>query len=473
MNEKPASWIPKSEDGGPDTLRTIVISTSLLAAFLFASAIASGSELQARRQRAAATFSDGILLVHARSAPDDETDGFRQDPLFYYFTGLENTAGAILAIDGRSRESWLFIPTHPLFWKLLPPEGSPESAAVRASGIEQVGDWAGLREFLTRASASQLPLYYIGDQDSQAELPPNITQQPAPTSGDGTSNPLVMPSWVALIANRWPSLHLTEARDRAYALMDVPSPSELVSLRAATRATVPSVIAGMRTVKPGASQRSVEWAMVEGCWQAGAHNAFWPWAMSGPNAVRPIFNASPTRYDHLDRIMKEGELVRLDDSCSVAHYESDLGRTVPVSGHFTAEQREIWDAFVAAYHAGANAIREGATVEQVFAAWQTELVRHRDSVTTALAREAIERWSKRENLDAFFVHTLTPNEGFASEPFRAGTAISFEPQASIHGQAFFMEDNFVITHIGTELLTPGMPYTADEIEAVMRAQVRK
>ena len=48
-----------------------------------------------------------------------------------------------------------------------------------------------------------------------------------------------------------------------------------------------------------------------------------------------------------------------------------------------------------------------------------------------------------------------------------------EPQASIHGQAYYLEDNFVITHTGTELLTPGMPYTADEVEAVMREQARK
>jgi hypothetical protein len=31
-----------------------------------------------------------------------------------------------------------------------------------------------------------------------------------------------------------------------------------------------------------------------------------------------------------------------------------------------------------------------------------------------------------------------------------------------------MEDNFIITVSGTELLTPGMPYTAEEIEEVMR-----
>lgn len=452
----------------------IKISASLLIAFIFSSAhAAEKSELQIRRERAAAALSDGILLVHARSAPEEEADGFRQDPAFYYFTGLENTAGAILAIDGRSHESWLFLPAHALYWQLLPPEASSISPAVRASGIEHVADWSELEGFLAAAAAARPPLYYIGEEDAQPELPPNITRQPAPPAADGASAPIEMPTWVAMVGNRWPSFRLTEARDAVYALMDVPSETELVKLRAATRATVPSVIAGMRAVKPGASQRRAEWAMVEGCWQAGARNAFWPWAMSGPNAVRPLFNASPTRYDHLDRLMHAGELVRLDDSCSVDHYASDLGRTVPVSGHFTPEQREIWNAFVAAYGAGAKAIREGATVDQVFAAWRAELVRHRDRVKSALAKEAIEKWSRRKNLAAFDVHTLSPNEGDAQQPFRAGTAIAFEPQASIKGLSFYLEDNFVITRTGTELLTPGMPYTAEEIEAVMQRSDQK
>ncbi len=93
-------------------------------------------------------------------------------------------------------------------------------------------------------------------------------------------------------------------------------------------------------------------------------------------------------------------------------------------------------------------------------------------VKTSLTKEAIELWSKRENLAAFDVHTLSPNEGLAQEPFRAGTAIAFEPQASIKGQSFYLEDNDVITRTGTELLTPGLPYTADEIEGVMRGSAR-
>src|SRR6266550_2516273 len=75
---------------------------------------ADKGELQQRRQRAAAAFHDGILLVHARSVIEITGDGFRQDPAFYYFTGLENTASALLAIDGPTGQTWLFLslPAH-------------------------------------------------------------------------------------------------------------------------------------------------------------------------------------------------------------------------------------------------------------------------------------------------------------------------------------------------------------------------
>jgi hypothetical protein len=46
--------------------------------------------------------------------------------------------------------------------------------------------------------------------------------------------------------------------------------------------------------------------------------------------------------------------------------------------------------------------------------------------------------------------------------------INFEPIASVDGQGFFLEDMYVVQKDGAELLTPGVPYTAEEIEAGMR-----
>ena len=45
--------------------------------------------------------------------------------------------------------------------------------------------------------------------------------------------------------------------------------------------------------------------------------------------------------------MKAGEVVRVDVGCQVDHYMGDVGRTAPVSGTFTAGQREAWDLFIA------------------------------------------------------------------------------------------------------------------------------
>jgi hypothetical protein len=66
---------------------------------------------------------------------------------------------------------------------------------------------------------------------------------------------------------------------------------------------------------------------------------------------------------------------------------------------------------LAAYHAGVTAIREGATTSQVFTAWSSELMRRRETVKTPLARQAIETWSKRENVPDWQLHTLTPDDG--------------------------------------------------------------
>lgn len=54
-------------------------------------------------------------------------------------------------------------------------------------------------------------------------------------------------------------------------------------------------------------------------------------------------------------------------------------------------------------------------------------------------------------------------------PFHAGTTVDFEPIASIDGQGFFLEDMFLITKDGAQILTPGGPYSAEEIEAAMRS----
>jgi Xaa-Pro aminopeptidase len=52
----------------------------------------------------------------------------------------------------------------------------------------------------------------------------------------------------------------------------------------------------------------------------------------------------------------------------------------------------------------------------------------------------------------------------APEILRAGMVVAFEPIFSVDGQGFYLEDMILVTKDGHEILTPGLPYAAREVE---------
>lgn len=46
--------------------------------------------------------------------------------------------------------------------------------------------------------------------------------------------------------------------------------------------------------------------------------------------------------------------------------------------------------------------------------------------------------------------------------------VAFEPNFTVNGQSFYLEDMILVTHGAGEVLTSGLPYTAEEIEAAMK-----
>jgi Xaa-Pro aminopeptidase len=351
------------------------------------------AELQERRQRAAKEFSDGVLLLHSGIVTDFAADGYREGAGFFYLTGLEDSPGVILAIDGKTAGSWLFIPP-------AATPGAPEALSGAAEalklGLVHVLNWNELESFLARQAQVGAKIYY---ERGTAELPDNLA----------ATKEIRAPAWIQLLQKRWPAMEFKPANLKLFSLMDVESPDEQVASRAAARATVQAFLSGMRAIRSGVSQRSVEVSVETACWTAGAHGvSFWPWIMAGPNGVFPKPFDSYSRYDHLDATMHAGDLVRLDVGCEWRHYQGDLGRTIPVSGRYTADQREIWNAFVAAYRAGGQQLREGMIEAQIFEAWRKELLRHRSIVGSPLARRAIDSWSDRKNVPYWQVHTCTP-----------------------------------------------------------------
>ena len=408
-------------------------------------------ELKERRQRAAATFSDGVLLLHSNTTMGFLSDGYREEAAFYYLTGLEDSPGTILAIVGKSGESWLFTP--PAESRGGAETGSAEEAE-RKVGLDHVVDWKEMQGFLTEQTKAGAKIYY---KPEVAMLPENLS---------ATKNNRA-PGWIQVLQKNFPAADFQAVGVKLYMLMAVESSTEQHDSNKAALATVKAFAAGARSIHAGASQREVELAVVDACWKEARGVSFWPWAMAGANGVFPKPFESESRYDHLDSRMQSGDLVRLDVGCEWQHYQGDFGRTIPVSGHFSEEQREVWNIFVAAYQSVARELKEGLTEDGAFDIWKGELLRHRGAAKSLLAQRAIETWSERKNVPYWQMHTMNLDAGYIEGPLRAGMVIDFEPIASIGGQGYYLEDMYVIGKDGARVMTGGLPYTAEEIEAFL------
>jgi len=79
---------------------------------------------------------------------------------------------------------------------------------------------------------------------------------------------------------------------------------------------------------------------------------------SGPNGANPHHEAG-------DRVIVEGDLVVLDFGGLKDGYGSDMTRMVHVGGDVTDQQREVFEVVRAAQQAGVDAVRPGATCQDV------------------------------------------------------------------------------------------------------------
>jgi Xaa-Pro aminopeptidase len=169
--------------------------------------------------------------------------------------------------------------------------------------------------------------------------------------------------------------------------------------------------------------------------------------------------------------MQSRELVRVFDGCQLDHYMGDVGRTAPVSGHFNDGQREAWDLFIAGYRAGLPRIRDGVTARSVYDAALAAIRERQPSLKTAIGKRAAETLLGPHGLDAWELHGvgLDDAEGLP-DTLKAGMTVAYELMFAVDGDGFYLEDMVLVEAGGPRVLTSGLPYTATEIEAAMRAK---
>lgn len=427
---------------------------------------ATPATLRARRDRLMQGAPDGLVLVRSRSKVMAENeDGFRQDPTFYYLTGLDNALGALLVLDSRRHESWLFVPAPgqlPRIGSLMhPPYAYVEAGEASAAhlGLDRIITWDEFERFVDRRLAEDPSLVIRG-----------------PFSKD---NPVTLPAllvgkdevrlWETALRVRWPQAQFGPMPDAA-ALRTIKDPNEVAALRLVALSSSAALRAGLTALRPGRRQRDAEVDVLAACVRAGADAiSFWPWLMTGNNSNIEMALQSLADSRFLDRTMRAGELARVDVGCSQNHYQGDVGRTAPVSGRFDQGQREAWDLFVAAYRAGLEAIKPAKTSKDIFVAWQLEFQRWRPRLRTTFGKRTAEVALSKDGEKFWQMHGvgLESAEGLIDK-ITVGQVFAFEPILTVEGVGLYLEDMILVTPSGAEVLTSGLPYTSFEIEAAMR-----
>ena len=427
---------------------------------------ADAARYAARRGRAYDRLGPNVLVVQSRWRPAQPSDAsFDQDPTFFYYTGDERLLGALLVLDGSTRRAEVFMPTSPRGMAAMSQAGLGADRAASLH-VDAVSDWTAFESYVEKRLADNPRLTIHVDDGSSAG--PDAGRIPTPLDSFATpANPPV--AWLRALRRRWPNAMVVPDTVVSAPLRAVKDSAEVATLRRVGTASARAFLAGLSRFAAGRRQREVEAAVVEACTREGDGPSFWPWVMSGPNAVFPKPFTSLLDPDHLDRRMNAGEVVRYDLGCKVDHYMGDVGRTLPVTGTFAPGQREVIDLLVAVYRAGLATIRDGADAEGLLRASVAEAKRRQAAMRTPLGRHAAALMAQPDSLPYWQWHGVGLDD---AEPpprvLRAGMVLAYEPIFVVEGEGFYMEDMILVTRTGHEVLTAGLPSTATEIERAMR-----
>ena len=408
------------------------------------------AEYSARRAAAINALGDNDVLLVPSAEGTSGGETFRQLDDFEYLVGLE-VSRSLLAIDGRSRRSWLFVPRNdPRYENAGRPNDFPgrplaNDPALRAlSGVDTVLADDALDAFLTAlVRRGARVLINTGRAGATTTAAPSSFL--APTAGD-------------LLATNLQRAHAEIPVANGYALMAtlrmVKSPREVATMREAARVTSVAIARGAARVRRGADERTLTGAFTADCMALGAQRvAFTPIVKSGDNSLWP-WRILGAHYDRRNRVMQDGELVIYDVGCERDHYVSDVGRTFPVAGHFTPRQRELVEMVRQISDAVIAAAKPGVTL--------AALQRVASAAIPGQARPYMQA-------PLYFGHHLGLDAGdpsLADVALAPGMVFTIEPWYYNHDErvAVFIEDEILITTSGSENLTASLPRDAAGLE---------
>ncbi|WP_263373517.1 M24 family metallopeptidase [Granulicella aggregans] len=428
------------------------------------------AEYRERRVKLGAMLKGGAAVVFAAHEPAMEYQDYRQDEDFYYLTGSNEPAGALVVIGaGPATVTRLGtpVPAHAYREILFLPMRNPVLEKYTGEKLDAAS--AGAAEKL--GVDAVMPLSQLPDV-----LGAFIQQDPRRVRTVWTQPNDEARAAMKFVANVLGADELQVSPQDVTALTTtlrmVKSAAEIELIRKATDASIASQLAGMRAIKPGVRERTIAGIEVAKMMEGGCER------VSYPSIVGSGFNSTVLHYSTNERVMEKGDVVVIDAAGEYSMYASDLTRTMPVGGKFTARQREIYDIVLGAQNAARAAFVAGKSKMGGVA------MRGADAPADLLDKVAYDYINTHgkdlhgEPLGKYFVHGLGHGVGIDvhdpadyNKAFDVGSVFTIEPGIYIPEEKIGVriEDTFYVDASGKLIdFAEKLPHTADEVEAAMR-----
>ncbi len=434
--------------------------------------IALAEYARRRRQLMRLVGREAIVVVPAapeRLRNNDATYPYRQDSDFHYLCGFPEPDAVLALVPGRRHGETI------LFCRERDPEREawdgprvgPEDAVARY-GLDDAFPIEDIDDILPGLIEGRERVHYHFGRDSEFDLR--------------------LIGWVKRVqALRGPDARTPrEFVALSHLLHDLrlyKSRGELALMRRAAAIAAEGHCRAMRLVRPGRHEHEIEAELLHAFRSAGAVPSYEPIVGGGANACVLHYRAN-------NAPLRDGDLLLVDAGAELHCYASDITRTFPVNGRYSAEQRALYDLVLAAQRAAIAAVRPGkpwnASHEAAVAVIAQGLCDL--GILKGGAREAIDSGAYRRYFPHKTGHWLgldvhdvgdyrVDGEPRVLEP---GMVLTVEPgiyippdaravAAKWRGIGIRIEDDVVVTRGAPEVLTGDVPSAAADIEALMAA----
>ncbi len=431
----------------------------------------SPQDLARRRQRVADRLQNGVLLLYGgelRPRAGDTHYPFRPDSDFYYLTGLAEPGAVLALMAGTPPGATLFVRPRDREQEIWSGRRlGPDGAAARA-GVEQAHPLDELSERLPDLLDGHETIFLALGRDEALD---RVTLDALATLRRGERNGRRAPTRI-----HDARIPMGEERLRK------DGPARAAMLRA-VELTCAGHRAAMASCRPGLYEHQIQ-ATVEHVFRSGG--------ASGPgygSIVATGTNATILHYVENCAPLRDGELLLVDAGAEWDTFTGDVTRTYPVSGRFTAAQRDLYQIVLAANEAGIAAVTPGATVDGIHARCLEVLCRglldlgllsgSLDEVldTRSYRRYYMHRTSHWLGADVHDVGRYALPDG-AARPLEPSMVLTVEPglyvaeddeqaPAELRGTGIRIEDDVWVTDTGAEVLTAGVPKDVAALEALV------